>query len=480
MTSLCKPNSCLVCMKVVSKNVSAIQCSGCDAWVHLKCDNTVSLAAYRALQDHPSPAIIYLCPSCMKPRGLIRTVRDGERVSTHVQTNPQDATRTDAYSQTIPHNEGQSSTHTQTNQIFSHTVGTSPVKPNSKTARLERPQVANTDPTSAPNQPRPAKKTLKMLLTTSHITQPHAHSSNVPVNNGVLVTKRMSPLTDQQPPDPQRTLDKGVGTPSPSQATHHRTTSVILFGVPESTSALLSDRATHDSGVWGEISQLLGMGPVKPVSLRRLVGNPSTVPSPRPLRAEFTSSSQAESAILLAKHLEGTHLSQVRIRADLPKSNRGPDLSNRLERQIIIRGVPEGSDPETQRDHDRLQWAYIAQRISVPNILATDVARLPRPAHLSNLNQPRLLRVTLLTSSMATQILDRWSNARNTLPENVRIHPCRSRDQRITRRQELPIEPSAPALELTPILSIPQHNDRDLPSTPQCIEIPKNGDLPAQ
>jgi hypothetical protein len=204
--------------------------------------------------------------------------------------------------------------------------------------------------------------------------------------------------------------------------------------------------------------------------------------APRALRAELDSEAHAENLILASAALTNTSLKQVRIYPDVSwserearrlalKSTSATELTRR--RSVVLRGIPESTseDLRSQLEHDRAQWAYLKSKISTDptTIRAAYIKRLPRPAHLSSLKAPRLLRITLASEPMATTLLEGWYSHKREFPVEIRLHPDRPRAVRTT--------PGDPVVQ-QPTVVCPRMDD--LPTTVDaCIETPattsKNG-----
>lgn len=107
---------------------------------------------------------------------------------------------------------------------------------------------------------------------------------------------------------------------------------------------------------------------------------------------------------------------------------------------IILHGIPEANSvtPASVMEHNRREWMSIHRKLgtTVPSILAKRVSRIPRPPHLNYIKEPRLLRITLLDSTMVSNFLDTWDTAKNAFPAYVKCHRDRPRDQRRIERAE--------------------------------------------
>jgi hypothetical protein len=259
-------------------------------------------------------------------------------------------------------------------------------------------------------------------------------------------------------------VDKAVGTPT--MTTKIRSRTLMIFNAQESTQTSLRAREDHDIQMWNQIASILKLETHTPTSIHRLEGGSKTYP--RPIRIELSSARLVERVLLMAPDLKGSTLDQLRLRPDRSKSERSRKLTKEimLSHQIVIRGVPEPTDFGNTREHDVGQWEYISSKLQLEELTATAMSRLPRPAHLTTLTHPRLLRITLATSDMVADVLENWRSCRPKLPSDIIIHSCTDREHRRISRTQTADTHAVPALTLIP-------TDLD-------TEEPKNGLEPAQ
>jgi hypothetical protein len=218
--------------------------------------------------------------------------------------------------------------------------------------------------------------------------------------------------------------------------------SVIIFNLKEPSSTLLQQREAQDYLAWTSVCKALGLGDMETPILQRLSRGQSTIneDKPRLVKATFKSADCVQQLLLTASTMGKPHLGDVRIRADLTRSerlnrkevfisNQGSDCVRR--RSVILHGIPTSENPNSCLDHETGQWNYIRCKLKV-DAIASHIARLPRPAHLSTIKAPRLLRITFVSEYMASQVLEAWHTKRNEFPRDVRIHSDQPRSLRQT------------------------------------------------
>ncbi|MES9975156.1 MAG: hypothetical protein ABW094_12920 [Candidatus Thiodiazotropha sp.] len=231
-----------------------------------------------------------------------------------------------------------------------------------------------------------------------------------------------------------------------------RPTSVMIVNLPECTSTRLDERDEAERRAWGQLCQALGLETTPPIRTTRIGDRQrSTI---RPLRVELPNEAVAETMILASNALGRTDFKGVRIYPDVSWSERearrislkttpAKEISRR--RSVILHGIPESTSqvPLEQLHHDRAQWAYLKSVMCpVPTaIRAAYLTRLPRPAHLSQMTQPRLLRLTLANQEMVTQLLEAWSSVRLRFSREIRIHEDRQRSVRAAARDPVVKQP---------------------------------------
>lgn len=439
---------CCVCDKTVGKNVKAIQCNSCDRWVHLRCDGTVDPEAFKGLTEHPSPAILYLCPPCMKPWGLVRLMS-----STPCQTQSTQTQATGTSNKGVSVKLDKSATPGPKTKTKSVGVSTSP-------SNEKQNKQGDGDPLT---QAIPSEVGKTSTLNAGVLLTSIPSTSRQGKPNTLDKQKTLDKKKNQPKPKPTKTSDKSVGTPKelPNLA---RPNSLIIFGASESSSPLLEDREKFDRQIWSDLCQKIEMGRVEPILIQRLAGEPREN-STRPIRVEVSDPEIAERAILLSRGL-----GQIYIRPDLPKSIRVAKKSKQefQASQIVIRGVPESNESLSNEMNDCRQWSYISTKLMIPGLVARDIARLPRPTHLNSLSQPRLLRVTLASPEMASKVLECWRDVRPRLPPNIIIHCSKSREERLTARKHSAPTPASPLLLMPRLESMvpPSPSKNDLEPVP--------------
>lgn len=457
-----KPTECCpICSKTVAGNVKSIECSGCKSWIHPRCDNEVSLGAFKGLSDYPCQAIFYLCPSCRRPHGLVR-ILERQKGDTPAKNT--------------------CSTETQTSKLQTSDKGI-------ETEASETSKSSSEIPPSKilRDAKRKGVKTANKRITPDPPTLTREDPNPPTDKDGFIEVKRKQHHHKQIIPQ-GNTHDKAVGTPTPRKKV--RTNSLMVFNAPESSSSSLQTREEHDRQLWDKISNALMADIPSPIVLQRLAGKPNGN-APRPLRVEMKEAAQAERALLLAANLQINTLPNIAVRPDLPREDRlvKPTRVELQSRQIIIRGVPETVDVTNHHKHDCEQWHYILSKLEIVGVIAHSVARLPRPTHLQSLNQPRLLRVTLGCASMVSEILDHWRDVKKVLPSGIIIHACRDREARKAARLDTGVPPTVPSVTLDILPSgipansqaINQPHTEPASPTGHCTsraEDPKNGNEP--
>ena len=421
-------DSCHLYDKVVGKNVKALQCDTCDRWVHLRCDADVSQEAFKGLSDNPSPAIFYLCPPCRKPWGLIQKRLSGMSISTYTQTSHNTCDKSVSTKLGVPekkkikhagkaHKNGKSTAH----------------KPNNHNTETE-------------NDSKGKTKRLKPFDTNTvePKTLPHGEVTVISKHSGNR-KKRSSTLHNDS-----RMVHKAVGTPTVGNNLTRRLNSVIVFNAPESSSVLLHERDTHDRSLWTSISRLLNV--TSEVTQIRRLSRMSQSGSLRPMRVEVSDSKLAEQILLTSGLLRGSEFDGIKIKADLTKIERDAIKVTRHDHsaQIVIRGIPE-TENSSSPTGDYQQWSYISRLLQRPQLFARELVRLPRPTHLAQIQEPRLMRITLVSPDVASDILGCWKDVKPSLPPGITIHGCRTRKQRQNFNPKSPIL-SIPAVTISPIL----------------------------
>ena len=132
--------------------------------------------------------------------------------------------------------------------------------------------------------------------------------------------------------------------------------------------------------------------------------------------------------------------------------------------QIVIRGIPE-TENSSSPTGDYQQWSYISRLLQRPQLFARELVRLPRPTHLAQIQEPKLMRITLVSPDVASDLLGYWKDVKPTFPPGITIHGCRTRKQRQNFNPKSPIL-SVPAVTISPI--------PDEETTGNILDAPKN------
>ena len=64
---------CSICQNEVKDNDKAIECSKCQTWIHIKCNN-ITTKQYKHFHFQDNPEEIFECKNCTKCKVCIRTV----------------------------------------------------------------------------------------------------------------------------------------------------------------------------------------------------------------------------------------------------------------------------------------------------------------------------------------------------------------------------------------------------------------------
>lgn len=278
-------------------------------------------------------------------------------------------------------------------------------------------------------------------------------------------------LTNSAKPKPSQ-CSQGTNTPRNSVLPELNRRRLILFNVDESDHPSLSYRANADLSQWQSLRRLLGLSSTPSPSFCRL--RAPRLPGdkrPRPLRVTLDNAGDVEETLLASACLNKLN-SRIRAQPDFPWVVREARREARINStcpnpdracSIIIHGVPElhTTDPVESSHHDVQQWNYIRSQLnlSVEECGAWSVHRLPRPAHLSQIPAPKLLRVILFTPEMRQTVLQRWYEFRGNFPYEVRIHPDKPREERkkLQEHSSSPLSRAAPSLTITRLENIPKN-----------------------
>ena len=453
-------SKCSKCTKTVSSKSKALSCFSCDQWCHRYCDKTVTVEVYNFLAAHPTEAIQYVCTPCRRTKlgsdnrlstSLDRTENEPGQVTDSCEVAERNLTL-GSPNQTIIARDPQTSEPIQvstpmdeqnaTNNLtfdlqkdIGITVGLKPSAP----IRTEKPRY---------------KQAKRQKVKKSRIENKERTSCKV-----------QNPASTQLPTQPgesgQKTkvtqVSRGTSTPAPKQD-NSRYNSVIIFGVSESTEMSLRARDKHDE--YYITSVLLHMGVQLNVFKHHRLNNKGASTNShesRPIRLETEASGTASQILARSPMLHSSDWSHIRIRRDLPWSERqsrrqnAGQIDNADSRSIIIRGVPETQGKENGNQHDSEQWDYILEKSRLTDILAERVIRLPRPVHLSTLPSPRLIKVVLFDEDMKHRFLQSWRKIRHTFATAITCHESRPRAVRAASREIAPSSDLIPALNISPI-----------------------------
>lgn len=205
--------------------------------------------------------------------------------------------------------------------------------------------------------------------------------------------------------------------------------SVVCSNIPESTSTSLKGRQLDDLNQWRSLSYLLGVT-VEPAKVARITRHPNSkhYGEPRLLRVVLNSITEVESVMLSVGRLRD---GQCTIRifpeatwSDRYRGNRSYEEHQRetLGRTILLHGVPavDSCIEQEHEIHDKEQWFYIRETLSLNDVLAVSVSRLRRSPNYKG-NGPRVLKVVLQSQQMADRLLKTWNNLRDRLPSELRL-----------------------------------------------------------
>ena len=196
---------------------------------------------------------------------------------------------------------------------------------------------------------------------------------------------------------------------------------------------------------------------------------------PRSLRVELTDPSAAELLVLSSADHKTNDTNEVQICLELPwKERQARKLSWKdnansgdQSRSLIIHGIPEPNNqfPRSHIQQEWDQWNYIRNRLglSLEQVTACKLHRIPRPIHLSSIKAPRLLRITLATNNMRHTTLTAWESLRNLFPSEIRLHPDQPRSLR--RAVKRPLQVCLPTVIVAPPNEIP--NEKNAPGPAQ-------------
>ena len=317
-----------------------------------------------------------------------------------------------------------------------------------KLSTVSAPKPIQANPKSSQSVP-PNKS--KSVITSS---KPKPSSTKVNCVPLVQQVKNSSPATAIY----ERTVShKSTSTPKIQKQTTI-SSAVIVFNTEESSSPSLESRRVHDISIWDSICKSMELKCIKAVNIHRL--STKTPGSNRPLKVELENIKALERVLLSIPLLDKTKWGNVFIKRDIPwterekiRKQKESDGKVHPRNSVIARGIPESPHQShtTSLAHDAAQWEFLKHTLTDGQVLATSVVRLPRPNHLSALQQPRLLRITLATEEMANNILELFEQKRRLLDPEIKIHLCRPRVFRVQQRQTQCLPNLHPILNISPI-----------------------------
>ena len=436
-TTTPEAEACIRCKKTVSSKSKALSCFSCDLWCHRHCDKIVTLDTYNYYVDHPTEAIQYVCWLCRQAKK--KSTAQPSIVAPNEGSHPEEAHPDKAIGSAVrsPHQTPRSPNLTVVPKEPPITALITVPKPEGKPPAYRRH-------TASPKQ--------RKLMSKEISNNPERREGSNP--NGSAKTER--PVSQQAGPE-LRKVSRGTCTPAPGKDST-RNSSVIIFGVPESTDQSLRARDKEDENYITGVLRHMGIQ-CEVVKHHRLNSSTTTTNThaSRPIRLEMADPTTASEILLRSPMLHLSEWSQVRIRRDLQWSERQRRREtprhndNSDSRSIIIRGIPEAGEQGHQCKHDSEQWNYILEKSRLSDILAERVIRLPRPAHLTRLSSPRLIKVVLFDEGMKHRFLQGWRKAKYTFGTDIKCHESRPREERVAIRANSPITSDFPALTVSPI-----------------------------
>ena len=449
-------DACIRCKKTVSSKSKALSCYSCDLWCHRHCDKTVTIDIYNYFVANPTEAIQYVCSFCRQAK--TRSIAEPQVVLTKESSHPEKENLDLIIDLDVPtphQTPGSPNLTVVPKELLTTTLITVP-KPVGKPPAYRRHTVARKQVASSEKNENFERR---------EVSNP----------TGLVNTKR--PVKQQAGPE-SRKVSRGTCTPA-SENDSNRHSSVIIFGVPESTDQSLRARDKEDEKHITDVLCHMGL-PREIVKYHRLNSSGTTTKNhaSRPIRLEMKNPKAASEILIRSPVLHSSEWSHIRIRRDLqwserqrrretPKHNDDSD-----PRSIIIRGIPEAKGQDIQCLHDSEQWNYILEKSSLSDVLAERVTRLPRPAHLTRLSSPRLIKVVLFDEGMKHRFLQGWRKAKHTFATDIKCHESRPREERVAIRALSPITSNVPALSLSPV-QVPERS-RKLSHSSETNQSAKN------
>ena len=428
---------CGSCRKVVTARCRALQCDFCNIWYHLRCNSKITLDIYTILRKYECKHLPYRCKTCSDKAHM------GHPGSKEVMTMTESVNKgvTDRSTQTRSSQTRFIATQVDSRGLQTKDTSQSVRKPtNAAKQNKSHDETQRQNKSSSNEKPTPScSRTHFMHLLDKNTTE----YTKLPINtNGV--PNSLNP------------------TPNPKN--------MVIFNLPEVSSISLAAREQEEQKSVLDMGKAVGVNFTKPIRLVRLNWRKE---GPRPLRVETEEPDCRERLMVLSAVLNTENPNRPRITSDIPWSEREKrrriratiHTNNALRaRSIILHGIPQSSEQSEleQLKSDLEQWCYIRTKLSLPPEVtrACSIQRLPRPVHLNGITAPRLLRVTLATSDMASAILNSWEQARTLFPSSIRLHPDIPRDTRIQSRQ--PPRISSPVISLEADCHI-ETTDKDVP-----------------
>ncbi|CAH8490650.1 unnamed protein product [Heterobilharzia americana] len=281
-------------------------------------------------------------------------------------------------------------------------------------------------------------------------TRPQGTSSAWPKTSTAEASTKPIPntphtVTEKQPVELLKPIGKS-GVPPTTNPGHRRTNSIILFNVDVSTDSLLVEREQFDSRMWTDYCQMLGLPPLPATLCRLSRGSHAPRDKPPPLRVSLNTAKEAEDTLLLSRQPDVVNACKIRARPDKPWSIREEERKSAVgnpnrNNTIVVHGIPELPSDSSVKDryfHDVQQWQWLSTKVGLNSIPANSVSRLPRPAHLKTIPNPRLLAVQFDSYASLTDVLHAWYNAKDRMGGSIRICESKPRPTRQEERRQPP------------------------------------------
>ncbi|KAF4530864.1 hypothetical protein B566_EDAN018898 [Ephemera danica] len=273
----------------------------------------------------------------------------------------------------------------------------------------------------------------------------HPSKSDERIDNKVTIGQNTDFERQKHEYDFDKISHKSTSTPSFPQNFGFVRNNLIVFNVPESKQTSLTEREKDDRVQLDHLYANLNISPTSQLNVCRL-RKAAPDGRPRPLRVTLPTATDVEKLLLMTSVQRGESDTHMRAQPDFPwkvRETRRNDIRSRTAMHydracsVILHGVPELAEGDCSQcqNHDIEQWSYIRQKLGLTaeNCGAWSMRRLHRPEHIK-MPAPRLVRLTLLTPEMSTELLESWYINKSNFPQDVRIHPDRPR-QKITHNQ---------------------------------------------